>query len=408
LSRVLAYTAPAHGQLFPLVAVLEELRRRGHQVALRTLAGEVEAMRSLGFEAAPIASEVEALAMEDWRARTQLGAATRALRTICARAPLEAPDLLGAIEEERPDALLLDVLTWGARAAAEAWGGPWACYSPALLPLASRVGPPSGLGLRPWPGRLGRWRDRAGWAWARTGLDRLTGAALAELRASLDLPPLRHVEDQFLVPPLLIYMTAEPLEYPRPDWPERIVMVGPCEWEPPGELPPELAGVEAPLVLVTTSTEFQNDGRLVDAALEALSGEPLHVVATMPAQSAVGLEVPANATVLPFAPHEPILERAVCAITHGGMGSTQKALARGVPVCVVPFGRDQIEVARRVEVAGAGSRLPVRRLRPDRLRAKVHEAIARRPGAERLAAAFAAAGGAAAAADAFERTLLDA
>ena len=30
------------------------------------------------------------------------------------------------------------------------------------------------------------------------------------------------------------------------------------------------------------------------------------------------------------------------------MGITQKALAAGVPVCAVPFGRDQFEVARRV------------------------------------------------------------
>lgn len=60
---------------------------------------------------------------------------------------------------------------------------------------------------------------------------------------------------------------------------------------------------------------------------------------------------PRNAHVLPFTPHAPILDRPVCAITHGGIGATQKALARGVPVCAVPFGRDQLEVARRVEVA---------------------------------------------------------
>ncbi len=88
------------------------------------------------------------------------------------------------------------------------------------------------------------------------------------------------------------------------------------------------------------------------------------------------------------------------------MGATQKALARGVPVCAVPFGRDQLEVARRVEVAGAGTRLPASRLTPERLRDKVREAMACRDGARRIASAFAAAGGAAAAADAVERRLL--
>ena len=136
-------------------------------------------------------------------------------------------------------------------------------------------------------------------------------------------------------------------------------------------------------------------------ALEALADEDVFVVATMPSATFEG-PVPANARVERFVPHGPLLARAACAVTHGGMGATQKALAAGVPVCVVPFGRDQLEVARRVEVAGAGTRLPASKLRPDRLRAKVREAMGKRAGAERVAAGYAATGGAAAAADAFE------
>jgi UDP:flavonoid glycosyltransferase YjiC (YdhE family) len=87
------------------------------------------------------------------------------------------------------------------------------------------------------------------------------------------------------------------------------------------------------------------------------------------------------------------------------MGITQKALARGVPVTVVPFGRDQMETARHVEVAGAGTRLPATRLSPERLRASVREAMQRGDGARRMAAGLGAAGGAPAAADAFEGLL---
>jgi UDP:flavonoid glycosyltransferase YjiC (YdhE family) len=113
--------------------------------------------------------------------------------------------------------------------------------------------------------------------------------------------------------------------------------------------------------------------------------------------------VPANARVERFVAHSPILERAACAITHGGAGATQKALAHGVPVCVVPFGRDQLEVARRAELAGAGTRLPARRLTVKRLRAKVREAMEKRGGAWRVADGFARAGGSVSAADAFEQ-----
>ena len=110
----------------------------------------------------------------------------------------------------------------------------------------------------------------------------------------------------------------------------------------------------------------------------------------------------ANVRIERFLPHAPLLERAACVVCHAGMGITQKALAHGVPVVAVPFGRDQPEVARRVEVAGAGVRLPARKLTPDRLREAVRRAIELRPGAERIAAAFAAAGGAVAAADELE------
>jgi UDP:flavonoid glycosyltransferase YjiC (YdhE family) len=84
------------------------------------------------------------------------------------------------------------------------------------------------------------------------------------------------------------------------------------------------------------------------------------------------------------------------------MGITQKALAAGVPVCVVPFGRDQLEVARHVAQAGAGTRLVPGRLTPARLRRAVREAMGRAEGARRVAEGFRRAGGARAAADAVE------
>src|SRR2546423_1435964 len=171
----------------------------------------------------------------------------------------------------------------------------------------------------------------------------------------------------FTRPPRLLYLTAEPFEYPRSDWPPNVRLVGPCAWDPPAEPPAWLPDVRRPLVLVTTSSEFQDDGQLVRTALEALASEDVEVVATLPAMDVAGFEAPANARVLPFVAHGPLLDRAACAITHGGMGATQKALARGVPVCAVPFARDQLEVARRGGGRGAcRPRGGARRPRPPR------------------------------------------
>lgn len=401
MARILAYTTPARGHLFPLTPILDELHRRGHEIALRTLASQVPLMQARGFAAAPISEQIEAIEHDDWRAHTSRAALRRSLRVGTTRAAYEVPDLQQAIAEEHPDALLVDINGWGALAAAEAWSGPWATFSPFPLALSSPDAPPFGPGLPPARGPLGQVRDRLLRPLVIGLIENTVLPALNGVRAQLQLVPLSSADEFYRRPPLLLYLTAEPFEYPRRDWPTNVVMVGPCAWDPPAEPPAWLEHSTQPIVLVTTSSEFQDDGRLIQTACDALAGEPVTVVATLPAGDPARFHPPANARVERFIPHGAVLDRAVCAITHGGMGATQKALAHGVPACVVPFGRDQFEVARRVEVADAGTRLPASRLQPARLRAKVREAMSKTEGARRVAAAFAAAGGPLAAADAF-------
>jgi hypothetical protein len=62
MARILAYTTPGRGHLYPLIPILGELRR-GHQVVLRTLAAEAASMRQRGFDAGPISDRIEATPM---------------------------------------------------------------------------------------------------------------------------------------------------------------------------------------------------------------------------------------------------------------------------------------------------------------------------------------------------------
>jgi MGT family glycosyltransferase len=399
--KVLAYTSPARGHLFPLVPIIDELAARGHEVSLRTLGSEVALMANRGFQVGPIAPVLEALEHDDHRARTPPAKVKRAMATFAARAPHDARDLSAAIADTEPDAALVDCMSWGASAVAEAWGGPWAQWFPYPLPLSSRDVPPFGPGLKPARGALGGARDRVLGPLLRRPLERAVLPPLNEVRSSVGVAPIASADEMFTRAPLLLYLTAEPLEYPRSDWPASVRAVGPCSWDPPAESPEWLESIDRPLVLVTTSSEFQDDGRLVATALEALADEDVFVVATLPSSELPGA-VPQNARVERFVPHAPLLARAACAVTHGGAGATQKALSAGVPVCVVPFGRDQLEVARRVEVAGAGTRLPAPRLSPKRLRGAVLDAMGKGAGARRVAEGFRSAGGPPAAAGAFE------
>jgi MGT family glycosyltransferase len=404
MARYLVYTSPARGHLYPIVPTLEELRRRGHEVVVRTLSSEVPLLRDVGFEAQAIDPAIERREIDDWRARTPIGALQAGLRGFFDRARHDGPDLLRAIEEEHPDALLVDINTWGAMAVAETIAMPWATWCPYFLPIPSRDAPPFGLGLPPARGALGRLRDRL-LSPILLGLYNHLAPELDAVRAELGAPPVRRIERAMDRAPLMLYMTAEPFEYPRTDWPGSVRLVGPGIWDPPADPPSWLDELDKPPVLVTCSTEFQNDGKLVRVALEALAGEDVSVVATTAGVDPSSFSPPANARIERFIAHGPVLKRATCVVCHGGMGITQKALASGVPVCVVPFGRDQFDVARHVEVAGAGTRLPASRLRPDRLRAAVREAMGKKDGAQRIASAFDAAGGPRAATQALEKLL---
>ena len=66
---------------------------------------------------------------------------------------------------------------------------------------------------------------------------------------------------------------------------------------------------------------------------------------------------PPNVTVTRWVRHADVLPCCSAVITHGGHGTVMKALTAGVPLLVVPLGRDQPDNAARVVHAGAGIRL---------------------------------------------------
>ncbi len=410
MAVILAYGSPALGHLFPMGALLRELAGRGHQIHLRTLASEVAAMRGVGFQAEAVDPRIEAITGRDWLARNAFEVLKTTLDVLCRRAVIEVDDLRRAISRVRPDVIIVDANCWGAMSMAEASGLQWLVFSPFTPYLRSRAAPPFGPGLRPLPGPAGIVRDASMRPVVSFLFDRRIVPRLNAVRAGLDVPGITSVDALMRRAPLLLAVGGEPFEYPHPDWDDSVHFIGACEFEPmtsePTTVPGWLAAIDRPIVLLNTSSIAQADARLAIVGLQALADEPVHVVATFAAGVPDGLPSVPNATVCRFVNHRVVLDRAICAITHGGMGTTVKALNRGVPVCVVPFARDQAEVARRVQMARCGTRLPARKLTVGRLRAAVREAMTMGPGARRVAAGFAATGGVVRGADLIEQRLL--
>ena len=394
MSTYLAYTSAATGHLFPLVPGLLELQQRGHTVHLRAPAEHIDDVRAAGVRnVEALDPRIAAVEATDYKATSPKERLTRGLEDLMGRGSYELAQLRADIEAIGPDALLVDLNAYGACVGAVASGLPWATVQPTLLAYPQKDIPPFGLGLRPLVGPVGRLRNRVLNRMIVSMYSKAMMPGVNRLRAEAGLPQLAHIIDHVAAPDRLLILTGEPLEYPRTGLPSFIRFVGHQRFDPPAEAPAWLQEDGDPWVLVTCSTEYQGDEELARAAIEALRDEPVRVIATM--ADAHGAELPSapNARVERFVPHGPVLERAAAVVCHGGMGIVQKSIAAGVPLAVVPFGRDQPEVARRVVEAGAGVMLPLKKLSPERLRHAVREAIGRRAPARAAGARLAQAGG---------------
>jgi MGT family glycosyltransferase len=404
--RILAYTSPARGHLNPMMGPLLELAARGAEVHVRTLASEVQAVRSAGLECEPIDPRIETIEMDDHAAKSQVAAGERAFEVWARRAAIEVGDFEAAVAAVSPDLALIDTTTYGAKAVAERERLPWAESRPFLLEEPAPGVPPFGFGLRPMSGPLGRIRDAALAKLSARFDDKARLPTVNAGRVAAGLAPCATIAEARHRAELTLYFTAEPFEYRR-EMPAGVLMVGAGTWDPPSALRVEVPDDERPLALVTCSSEFQDDGEIAAAALDGLSGEWRLVVTTAGVDPAA-LPAAGDAIVERFLPHRPLLERASAVVCHGGMGITQKALSYGVPVCVVPWARDQLDVAAHVLEAGAGTKLSRRKLSPARLAAAVDAARECAPGAARVKVGYEATGMAKKAATAVERLLAEA
>ena len=287
-----------------------------------------------------------------------------------------ASDVREAITRCQPALVASSMFCLGGMLAAEAARIPYVVLFPNIYPLPARGLPPFGIGLRPARGRLGRWRDEilnriVERQWDRKGL---TG--LNTLRRTYGLAPLAHMFDQMRGAHRQLVMTSPALDFPA-TLPAAVRYVGPVlddpDWSQASHwIPPARS---TPLVLVAMSTTFQDQIDSLRRAITALSTLPVHgIVTTGPAIDPAALIAAPNVTVLAHAPHREVLQHAAAVVTHGGHGTVVKALAAGIPMVLLPHGRDQDDTAVRVTARGAGIALK-RTAPPEAIAAAVREVL---------------------------------
>jgi len=298
--------------------------------------------------------------LKDWETRNPLTLWARVRdRLLVGPAREFCRDVLEELHREAADVVVVDTMIPSARFGAEAAGVPAVIvmHGPYMVPRGDV--PPLGTGFMPARGRLGRLRDRSAAALAlavfRSGLP-----ALNQARAEFGLAPLRDGLDLMGRADRILVCSSPSFDFAPGSVPANVCYVGPQlddaaraasgnPWAgPPGR----------PLVLVGLSSTVMRQEGLLQRAANALGQLQVRgLVTTGPAVDPAVIAAPPNVTVTRWVRHADVLPHCSAVITHGGHGTVMKALIAGVPLVVVPLGRDQPDNAARVVYAGAGTRL---------------------------------------------------
>lgn len=423
MARFLIAVWPFAGHYFPLIAIADELRSRGHEVAFYTGTAAASTLEDEGFRHFPFERIDEKridqimFSRSIYSDRHRPGQMQALLREwLLGTVPAQIEDLTPILEDFRPDVIITETSMMGpVLVLAETQAAPVSVFSTlAACILPGRDTPPYGLGLPRPRGFLGRML-----AQGLNGLVNLLGVRFRReadaLRASYDLPPLSvSVTERTGEMPLYLVPSPAEFDYGRTDLPTSVEYIGPCLWQKSGsdEEPEWMKELPAgrPLIHVSEGTMHTQRPMVLRAAAEGLGAMEADVVMTSggnraPEELDLG-PLAENIRVERWVPHSRLLPKCDLVITTGGAGTVMAVLAAGVPLIIVPTEWDKPENAQRVVEAGAGLRLPPRRCTPEKLRAAVERVLSDpsyRAGAEKMAHSIAKHDGPATAATLLEK-----
>jgi rhamnosyltransferase subunit B len=369
---VIMVTVGTDGDVLPYVGLGAKLRARGHRVRLAAAAPYQGLAEAHGLELHALISKDENDELfnnpDFWNPLKAGPVAARwGMRFIRRQYEL-------LLKLASPNAVL--VANPGVFAAAmvhERFGTPLASLvlQPGLIP--SSIAPPV------MPGFLFlRRAPRPVWKLFWRGLDvvghGLAGRKLNRVRASLGLKPLRRMFQNWLSTQLALGMFPDWYGPAQVDWPPQIRLCGfpAFDGRSSESLPPaldEFCRAGGPPVTFTFGTGMRHSARLFRAALDAcdLLGARGIFLTRHADQLPPGL--PASIFHSEFARFETLFPRCAAVVHHGGIGTTARAMAAGVPQLVCPICFDQFDNGVRVAGLGAGEWLKPRHVDGPRIAA---------------------------------------
>ncbi len=409
----------AIGHLNPMCVLGRELQKRGHQVTLFGIPDvQTKVMRSglkfwtIGEAEFPIGSlDQKYKELGELSGFAGLNFTVSWIQQETVMLFNEAPEALKAAGIE---ALLVDQISVGGTIA-DFLKLPFITVCNALLINREPGVPPY----------FSHWNyNKAKWASLRNQLgnlfiERLTKPfwnILVQQRHQWNLPPYSTREDASSQLAQICQLPAE-YDFPRVSLSRCFHYTGPFQ-DASGLEPVTFSSISfpfeklthKPLIYASLGTLQNRKTEIFQKIAEACIGLDVQLVISLgnPNAQVSDFKLPGSPLVVPYAPHQQLIERASLIITHAGMNTVLGALSSGVPLVAIPITNEQPGIAARLARTGAGKVMPLKELSVLKLRGATQQVLgedAYKKNALRLQSAIRQAGGVSRAADIIEQAV---
>jgi MGT family glycosyltransferase len=395
--RIVLSNIGTYGDVNPLIAIAQELKRRGHAPVMALPNVYREKIKPLGLEFRELRPDIDPTNTKlvemiyDVKKGTETG-----LREFLFPVLRQTyADLLdAATQPARADLLLLGELNYAGPIVAEATGIPWASYVLAPFSFFSAFDPPV---LPPYP-KLARADKAPGMGRAMRRLARFVTRKwpepIYELRRELGLPKGRNpIFDAKHSPDLVLALFSHVLGTEQKDWPENTLIAGFCFYDAdagnaalPAKLEEFLAADEPPIVFTLGSAAVLAAGDFYEQsarAVKKLGVRAVLLVGSDPRNdprkepgNGPQQELPDSICVAEYAPYSGLFPRAALVVHQGGVGTTAQCLRAGRPMLIMPYSHDQPDNARRMRRMGVARVIQRSQYMPWRVARRVRAMLA--------------------------------
>jgi rhamnosyltransferase subunit B len=391
--KIVFYTFGSLGDLYPVLALAREMKRRGHAPVIATSPDYRERVEDTGVAFHAVRPDIDVTDPKILRRAMDRRNGSRYI--LC---DLILPALRESYEDSAAasvgaDLLVVHPVTVAASLLARKGSIPWASLALAPVSLYSIYDPSVFSGV-PCAERLASFGPSF-----QRGLMKVVAALFEPL-----WKPYREFEKELGLPkspnPLLwghsphltLGLFSPALAAPQRDWPANAHATGFPFLEQEGGNPQELQQFldngEPPIVFTLGSAAVGTAGDFFQQSAEAaqrLGRRAVLLVGSDPHNRPTG-ELPPSVIAVPYAPHAAVFPRGCVVVHQGGIGTTGEAMRSGRPMLVVDHSHDQPDHAARLTRMGVARSVPRERYNADVATREIRELLDNGKYAERAAA----------------------